>query len=229
MFRLQDKVPEVYINESRDFQLICRLYDCVNSGVKFNIDSINNVFDYTKIKDRLLELMCTRVGFFPKAQIDSNSLRYIVANFPYILKYKGSLKGIESAVTIALKCANAEIDAIISSSNDIENAGIVDIALSEYIDTTVLDELMQYVLPAGYIYTVSKFSYSEPFKSELGINSNVLKVVTSNVNRLSQVLSKADVANRNWYEGTIISGGISKTNDVNATNIVKETIINGKD
>lgn len=54
MFRIQDNVPEVYINESRDFQLISRLYDILFSGTKYDIDSMVNVLDATLIKDSMI-------------------------------------------------------------------------------------------------------------------------------------------------------------------------------
>ena len=42
LFRTQDNVPEIYVNESRDFQLLCRLKDVMINGVKYAIDSINH-------------------------------------------------------------------------------------------------------------------------------------------------------------------------------------------
>ena len=45
VFRIEKNVPEIYVRESRDFQLFCRLYDCVFDGVKFDIDSMLNVLD----------------------------------------------------------------------------------------------------------------------------------------------------------------------------------------
>ena len=103
MFRLQDNTPSVYVNQSRDFQLFCRLYDCINNGVKFDIDTMLNILDPMKINDRMLNLLCTKVGFFPKAQYNSNVLRHIIASFPYAIKHKGTLLGIEIAVGTILK------------------------------------------------------------------------------------------------------------------------------
>lgn len=39
---MQEMVPEVYCRESRDFQILCRAYDSVLSGVKFDVDTIKN-------------------------------------------------------------------------------------------------------------------------------------------------------------------------------------------
>ena len=50
--------------------------------------------------------MCTKIGFFPKVEIDAQVLKYIIASFPYIIKYKGSELGIKYAVNAILKAEN---------------------------------------------------------------------------------------------------------------------------
>ncbi len=57
LIRLQNMVPEVYPNNSRDFQLFCRLYDCVFNGNKFDIDSILDICDTEYIDSKLLRLL----------------------------------------------------------------------------------------------------------------------------------------------------------------------------
>ena len=106
MFRFQDNLPEVYINESRDFQLLARLSDVLFSGIKYDIDSMVNVLDATLAKDRMLQLMCTKIGFFPRVDIDSQVLKYIIASFPFIIKNKGNIIGIQAAVNAILKAEN---------------------------------------------------------------------------------------------------------------------------
>ena len=110
MFRLQDNVPSVYIDQSRDFQLFCRVYDCINNAVKYDIDTIINILDPMTANDRILELLCTYVGFFPKMHYDSYLLRYIIASFSHAIKYKGTKHGINIAVSTILK-AERNIDA----------------------------------------------------------------------------------------------------------------------
>ena len=92
MFRLQNNTPSYYVNNSRDFQLFCRLYDYINNGVKFDIDSIININDPLKINDRLLNLYGSKVGFFTNKNINTNVLRRILKAFPYLIKYKGTKK-----------------------------------------------------------------------------------------------------------------------------------------
>ena len=41
--RLSDKTPEIYSKESRDFQLLCNVFDCFVNGIKSDIDSMIDV------------------------------------------------------------------------------------------------------------------------------------------------------------------------------------------
>lgn len=162
MFRIQDNVPEVYINESRDFQILARISDILFSGIKYDIDSMVNILDATLVKDRMLQLMCTKVGFFPKIEIDSQVLKYIIASFPYIIKNKGNELGIKYAVNAILKAENNpenEGEPIIDTINKSDPLGQNRDPYTVYIYSTIsiynknaLKEILKYVLPAGYSY-----------------------------------------------------------------------------
>ena len=102
LIRMQNNVPETYINQSRDFQLLCRMYDVVMNGVKFNIDNVGTITDDKYIQSKLLGLLQTKVGYFESAVTDDN-LRYLLTSFPYIMKNKGSLKSIEQLINVYLK------------------------------------------------------------------------------------------------------------------------------
>ena len=152
MFRLQDKVPSVYVEQSRDFQLLCRLMDCSQGALKYDIDTIVKILDASTIRDSLLSLLCTKVGFFPRVQIEADILKYIVAAFPYIMRYKGTKKGIEYAVNAVLKSEFTNIyrnipQVIIKQHPDY----IIEIstALSTY-NRQALEEVLYYIKPIGY-------------------------------------------------------------------------------
>ena len=171
MFRVQDNVPEIYINESRDFQLVSRLYDLLFSGVKYDIDTMVNVLDATLSKDSVLQLMCTKIGFFPRIEIDANVLKYIIASFPYIIKNKGSKLGIQYAVNAILKSENNAASTSRPHIEIINKLQQEDDTLQEYtiyIYTTVslfnrsaLEEVLRYVLPIGSTYQI--LSYEKVF------------------------------------------------------------------
>ena len=157
MFSLQDNVPSVYMEESRDFQLLLRLIDLTNRGIKFDIDSMISLTNPMKIKSEFLNLYATKVGFFPKRSIDENTLRYILSAFPYIIKNKGNKQGIQQAVATILKAekhplAVEDIDVVIKTMED--NNPVYTIIIYVPIELTynkvALEELLAYVIPTGF-------------------------------------------------------------------------------
>lgn len=191
MFRFQDNLPEVYINESRDFQLLARLSDVLFSGLKYDIDSMVNILDAMLAKDRMLELMCTKIGFFPKIEIDSQVLKYIISSFPYIIKNKGNKKSIEYAINAILKAENSQKiieKPLIDIINKIDQEYLGRDPYTIYIYTNVkiynkkaLKELLRYVLPSGYSYKIGE--YSKIGQGNLDILSQKDKINIININK----------------------------------------------
>lgn len=223
MFRLQNNTPPIYTEGSRDFQLFCRLYDCVNNAVKFDINTITNIIEPAKANDRILELMCTRTGFFTKYDFDSNILRAILSAFPYILKYKGSKKGIELAVGTILKLEGNNVPPRIYINNE-------NYCINIYISTRItnliaLDELLSYVLPIGYTYTIEP--YSDYNTTTTIITKNTIESLVSPTISNSQVAGtdrdsttfKTDME-RKYISTFEISEVIGSNNYLTADNII---------
>lgn len=174
MFRVQRNVPEVYVNESRDFQLLSRLYDCWQGSVNYNVLSMVNSLEPTTALDRVLELLATRVGFFPRVHLDANILRYIIASFPYILKNKGTSTGIREAVYAIMK---AEVDprateeVVITIDNHDRNVTIA--TQNNIYNKLALREVMRYVLPFGYTYSLVRYTSNPSPENKLVINEEV--------------------------------------------------------
>lgn len=172
VFRLQENTPEVYTNTSRDFQLIERLYDCVINGIRFDVDSILNIVDTNSIDSKLLSLLQTKIGFFTQNGITDDDLRYILKAFPVIVKNKGSLKGIEGAVNVFLKLKHVNTNVYIKIFNKQgQYPYIVQIGLNmPYMDTALLDEILKYVLPTGYVVS---YMFNN---NEFGIANTVMEI-----------------------------------------------------
>ena len=183
MFRLQNNTPPYYIDESRDFQLLCRLYDCVNAGVRFNINSMKSVLDATKASDALLDLICTKVGFFTNRHFNSEILRYILSAFPYIVKYKGSRRGIELAVWTILKLEGEESKPDIKIDNDSYTINIY--TPSVLFNKDALDEILKYIIPVGYTYNISVYQATDR-ESRLGVSTKIKTMVNPSIS-VSQV------------------------------------------
>ena len=81
VWRLQEHSPDVYPRKSRDYQLFSVLFDCINSGVKFDIDSIRDVVDTNQISERLIPYLQTKLGYFTDLKISTEKLRLILKAF----------------------------------------------------------------------------------------------------------------------------------------------------
>ena len=188
MFRLQNNVPSTYIEQSRDFQLFCRLYDCINNGVQFDISTITDILDPIKVNDRVVKLLATRVGFITDIDIDNTVLRYILSAYPYIIKNKGTRKGIEAAVNAILhaehsiKAATVEvINKPAEGSNQAEySVNIYTPIILSSKTKKALNELLKYILPVGYVFDIlpyDKLSGNEPLETDLTLTtSNIIAV-----------------------------------------------------
>ena len=171
-FRISENVPDVYPRKSRDFQLFCAIFDCLFVDLKYNIDSIIDITNTSQCNERLLPLLQTKLGFFTKEKISGEDLRLILRAFPSIVRNKGSKTGITQAVQVYLKLFGLDADSEVTITNktftdgkyDDEKSYIVDIAVSDKLtDTSILTEILKYVIPAGYKL---RYSYKSKGKRE---------------------------------------------------------------
>lgn len=217
MFRVQRNVPEVYVNESRDFQLLSRLYDCWQGSVNYNVLSMVNALEPTTALDRVLELLATRVGFFPRVHLDANILRYIIASFPHILKNKGTSTGIREAVYAIMK---AEVDpkateeVVIRIDNHDRNVIIA--TQNDIYNKIALREVMRYVLPFGYTYSLVRYTSNPSPENKLVINEEVnteqVKTTESSAIQTSEA-DKANCVDTDGLRGTYNMGVIPGSKD----------------
>lgn len=148
MFRLQNNVPEVYVDKSRDFQLFCRLYDLCFSGVKFSIDSLSRSTSTKECDSSILELLKTKLGLFTSIEVDDTELRYLLQAFPIIMRYKGSKQGLEYIKILYTKM----YPNVSTPEVQIRLDYTVRFIFSEPPkNDKLLLELLRYVLPTGYL------------------------------------------------------------------------------
>lgn len=150
MFRLQNNVPEYYVNESRDFQLFCRLFDTTFSGALFNAENVVSSTNAKECNQLILPILAYKVGFFDYESIPNDALRLIISAFPYIIRNKGSEKAIQDCINLYLRYKHeSSIDTKIEFTSD-----HVTITMEKsFSDIYILETLLSYVLPAGCYVT----------------------------------------------------------------------------
>lgn len=218
MFRLQNNVPEIYTKASRDFQLFCHIYDLMTDSVRFSVKSASALLDPYLTNERMLQLLATRVGFFPKQKYNSKVLRTIISMFPYMMKYKGSKKSIEIAVNAVLKAEQKITDVIVR----IENNEIVIYMDANIENELLLRDVLSYVIPIGYDLQLQYAKAFDEATTQLGTidnsssasyNSQTISVV-KNLDDLSSQDS-LDSRAEGSYTSEIILGDIPQTGDNN--------------
>lgn len=215
LLRLQDNVPEVYVNDSRDFQLISRVYDCVNNGVKFDIESLKYLSDTKHCRSSYLGLLKCRQGFSESKDVDSDTLRTILEGFPYIIKNKGNKTGIKEVLNVFSKVLHVHLSLSVQIINYPDY--IVKVKVSGNPSSAplvhnlyILEDLMKYVLPAGYqlefvFETTSTVSSNILYNEEI-----VLKKYIGDEN--SRVIANEEISDR--VTGAVDTTTVFKSKEV---------------
>lgn len=153
MFKTRDSTPRYYTNTSRDFQLLEHLLDCAISNTRQGVDGISKLSLDKNIDNRLLTLAQTTVGLNLAHNYSSQSLLSICSSFKQILKLKGTKTSIEECVKTLLNAQNLKEEYYVN----VEDSYNIEIRIPETLqDLELLEDLMAYILPAGYTYSVIK-------------------------------------------------------------------------
>lgn len=149
MFRTQNNVPEIYVNESRDFQLLCRLKDAMFGGVKYNIDSLKHTSNTMEMNNVLLPLLKSKVGFFSDDTLTEDQLRILLNAFPTLIKHKGSKKAIYETIHAWFRLHQISGKLISIDIDNIRYKITLNINSLE-ADTSLLDTIFEYIIPSAY-------------------------------------------------------------------------------
>lgn len=103
IFRIENNVPDVYVNNSRDFQLLARLKTVLFAAIKHDINSTRFLSNTTYCRDSQLENLSTKLGFFHDTTLNSDVLRTVLQAFPYLVRRKGIKQAIEQTINCFLK------------------------------------------------------------------------------------------------------------------------------
>ena len=172
MIRLQDLVPNVYYEKSRDFQFIGRLFDIVLNSVKTNSDTLYNLPSGKNKDERLLNLLAFTLGFQPRHHYNSKQLEAICSVLPLVIKNKGSLNAIIIATNAILHAEGLTQ----SLSYSIAPRESITLYLpTQLSDLTLLSDLMNYILPAVlYCNFVKEISKVTPVETKISVKSEVI-------------------------------------------------------
>jgi len=162
MIKTQRQVPDYYYNESRDFQLIGRIFEGVFNATKTATDTIVNTPLSSNYDIALIDLLTKTLGFESKRKYDVPNLMALVNSFKNILKIKGTKKSIEDCVRVLLKAQNITegfevlIDTSVTETSEgtVHNRNVFIYIPEDVKDLALLEDMLDYVLPAGFNYLI---------------------------------------------------------------------------
>lgn len=151
MIKVQNQVPSVYPNISRDFQYISWLFNIVLNSVKHNVD---DMYELPKSKDqKLTELLALTLGFKIRRNYDQAQLAAIVNALPVLLRYKGTEKALQIAGESLIKASGTTGQFKI---NVLDNGVLEIIIPKDILDITLFIDLLPYIAPAGMTCKISR-------------------------------------------------------------------------
>ena len=165
MFTTTQNVPSIYVEKSRDFQLLCNIIDVFVNSVTGNANKMQLQNSAQFCDERLLPLLATYVGFFTQEYLPAAVQRNIISVFPFIIKNKGNKQSIDVAATAALRVYPL-INSIETTIINRINIGtekdpvykpvykvVVTCNCQNWfdIDERYIREVMKYTLPTGYL------------------------------------------------------------------------------
>ena len=214
MLELEKRVPPVYVEDSRDFQVLLRTYSAELSSIKNIIDSTEFLTDTNKIKSKLLPLLKTKLGFFTNYAIDDDMMRGILSGFPSMIKKKGTLEAVQEALNIFLRVLNIKTQIILKATGSVgEQVGSITVddhtiliglssALKNY---HVLEELFKYIMPAGYNYTFYFYRSVSEIMPMLNDSSANVILINNNINNSIRYNNYGEVIPDNGYSNRMIN------------------------
>ena len=149
MFRVEDNVPNYFVNYSRDFQLFSRCYDNAFSSTKFSIDSLLRTCDTKVCNEEILELIKTRFCLDVDFKDNNNLSRYVLASIPRIIRYKGTEKAIRYLFNIFCRLSKENSNIIINLDKD---SYVLTLKFDKALDNLdIFYKVLSYIVPIGLI------------------------------------------------------------------------------
>lgn len=191
MFRTENNVPPVYVEDSRDFQLFCKLLDLIVNSVRYESTSINHL-SVDCIDDKLLNLLASRYVLDLKYQ-HNDYVRTLIGCINEVVRYKGSKYSINCLLNAFLRVYNlsggytVEID----SKEGVINIHLGTRVLNNDIITNLINTIQQFTNTAMSVHV--DYVVSKAVDFEIGVSNTV---------SVNKVESKHYAANPHLYYTT---------------------------
>jgi hypothetical protein len=185
MIKLYDQIPHVYMDASRDFQYLARLFDVVLNSVKHNIDGMYSL-PYCPENIDITELLAFTLGFKVKRNYDKDQLSAIASIIPTLLKYKGTQTAVDLLGHALIKASGARGN----YQSYVKEHTLEVILPKERVDVNLFLDILPYILPAGLRCNITRRTiHQNSLNTEAGYETAIkaLLVKDYEINRLYKI------------------------------------------
>lgn len=241
-FRLEDNVPGVYTDRSRDFQLLCRIIDIYLCGSINRTANMRNQLDLDSCSEELLWAIAYMQGFTTKKFVPPAVLRNICKVFPYCIKRKGTAEAVRVAAYAVLSVDRliSGIDVTPISGGAEHDSSSTQEPYTIYIECNVqstyqspylryLDEVLTFILPTGYAPVYRVITRTRKLPSDRVVTSHTvsyLSGITGKVMRGTPIIYEIgeDTQNVIQIEGEHSRIGTSKIISVDSSSSLQSEV-----
>lgn len=232
LLRMQNRTPPVYCEESRDFQLFCRLYDAVINNVLFDTDTITNILNAKDIRSSFLSLLQTKLGFFTIRSFNDDTLRYVLGGFPLMVKYKGSKQSIIYAVNTFLKINKIDSPITVTYQQtplELANGYVIPdhtivVGIRDVLqESSILEEIFRYILPIGTAYYFYYYQNYEELSILIANHSAQVIFISDNINSIMRSENTSiftDIFSYDTNEMNRLVGAVDTVNLISSEKVV---------
>ena len=229
--KVEKMLPEVYYKESRDFAYIGRLLEIIFNYMKTASDCVNMHPDNENIDANVVDLLVDTLGFDSKHTYITKDLIFIASSFSELLRKKGTVDAINLAIRLLLNSQGVKKSA---DFNFVENSALSELEIKipdELTDIVLLEDIFDYILPAGMTYTITKLKSGSGIResnikisNEFKVKTNIPDFTYGYINSIKtpisdEDLTSDDLSERNsGYIGTINTGRVINDIDINSQN-----------
>lgn len=154
MIKIEHTTPEIYCRQSRDFQFIGRLFELVANYLQTNAEPIDRLWDTDSRDQRFNGLMASTLGFSARKTYGDGQLKALCSVFSEALRNKGSLSSIRTVLTAMMRAEGITSEVGAQASED--GLQIRLFVPPELPDISLLNEALDYLLPAGMSCKISR-------------------------------------------------------------------------
>ena len=144
------QTPIEYSKQSRDYQVIARLYTALYNFNKMYIDDMT-VWD-ANIDNKLSHLRAKTLNFHPKHAWDYDALDAAVSCLKWWIRHKGTRKAIEEVIEILIRINNLKGKPIVEI--DYNTYTIIIKIPKKLASMGVVEDLLELIIPIGMGYRI---------------------------------------------------------------------------